>query len=74
MAAKAPPKGMDPNAKEEKEIAPEDFEGPYRTRPDGELPADPITGKREWSYNPKFGEAHSQAKGRTPNGKRYREL
>lgn len=74
VATEAPEKGIIGGSTDEKEIDPDDFQGPYLATPDGELPADPITGKREWSYNPKTGEVRSQAKGRTPNGKRYREL
>jgi type II secretory pathway pseudopilin PulG len=53
-------------------LNPADGRGPYLTTPDGALPADPITGKRDWSYEQQTGEVHGASKAHALNGTRYR--
>jgi prepilin-type N-terminal cleavage/methylation domain-containing protein len=43
-------------------IPPECFTGPYFTAtPNGQLPVDPFTGARDWTYNPTTGAVHSSS-------------
>jgi prepilin-type N-terminal cleavage/methylation domain-containing protein len=37
------------------------YEGPYLRTGDGQLPLDPFTGARDWSYNSSTGEVHSSS-------------
>ncbi|MGD8239211.1 MAG: type II secretion system protein [Armatimonadota bacterium] len=55
-------------------IDPVDFRGPYIWTPDEEFPRDPITRRRQWSYNRRSGEVSSRARGETLDGIRYRDL
>ncbi len=74
MAVKAPAKGIAPQTHAEREIKPADYAGPYLNTPDGKLPMDPVTGKRDWRYDPKTGTVHSNAAGRAADGSAYRNM
>ncbi len=52
---------------------PEDcFQGPYFTAsPDGYVPIDPLTGNRDWLYDPATGAVHSGADGQASDGTYY---
>jgi hypothetical protein len=52
---------------------PEDcFKGPYFVcSPDGQLPLDPMSGARDWSYGPATGEVHSSSDATAADGSSY---
>jgi general secretion pathway protein G len=52
---------------------PEDcYKGPYFTAsPDGHLPLDPMTGVRDWTYEPTTGAVHSSSDGVATDGSHY---
>lgn len=52
---------------------PEDcFQGPYFTAsPDGQVPLDPMTYARDWSYQPTTGAVHSSSDGTAKDGTAY---
>ena len=55
-------------------IIPDSFRGPYFIpSPTGDLPIDPITGLRDWVYDPATGEVHSGAPGISSLGDAYSE-
>ena len=67
MAVTAPPHGTNSRGGRAR-INPTDYQGPYLTTPDGQLPEDPITGDGEWDYDASTGEVHSKAPGSMPTG------
>jgi general secretion pathway protein G len=52
----------------------DDYQGPYLTTPDGEIPDDPIDPTATWSYTASLGELHSGASGSTLDGIPYSDL
>ena len=53
-------------------IPPECFTGPYFTAcPDGQLPKDPFTNARDWTYEPSTGAVHSSSAGVATDGTLY---
>ncbi len=51
-----------------------DFQGPYLTTPDGNLPPDPMTGAADWTYVNTTGAVHSSSTGQTIDGTAYSDL
>ncbi|MGD8237262.1 MAG: prepilin-type N-terminal cleavage/methylation domain-containing protein [Armatimonadota bacterium] len=55
-------------------VDPADFRGPYLIPADGQMPKDPITHLRQWSYNPQTGRIKSMAPGKNLEGTPFDEL
>jgi general secretion pathway protein G len=51
-----------------------DYQGPYLTTPDGNLPNDPLTGAADWNYSSSSGAIHSSATGNNLAGTAYTAL
>ena len=51
-----------------------DFQGPYLTTPDGNLPDDPVEPTTAWTYTASTGAVHSGASGTTLDGINYSDL
>jgi len=47
------------------------YRGPYFTAPGGQLPVDPMTGARDWHYEPTTGQVHSASTGVSSKGTLY---
>lgn len=55
-----------------KPINPDAYRGPYFVAcPDGQLPKDPMTGERDWVYNPTLGKVHSRSPRQALDGTFY---
>jgi type II secretory pathway pseudopilin PulG len=54
-------------------IDPVDFQGPYVYTPDEKFPKDPITRKREWSYDKRTGHVKSASKDTAMDGTLYKD-
>jgi len=51
-----------------------DYQGPYLTTSDGNLPKDPVTGAADWTYSATSGAIHSAATGNNLAGVAYTSL
>jgi general secretion pathway protein G len=72
MASSPPAQGILEDGTTTVDIVQADWQGPYLTTPDGQLPVDPITGERDWVYDVTDpGLVHSAATGNGLDGTAY---